>query len=230
MNVLNKLKRKLWRVVFKNARLSYSQSGEDMILDTILGGIKKGFYIDIGANNPYVQSNTNYFYKKGWKGVNIDALPGSMKIFDKVRPKDINIEAAISNDKSELTYYMFSSSFYNSFSKKDIKKNSAHTRLIGKRKILTQTLSEILDSIELDEIDFMSVDVEGLDLNVLESNNWKKYRPKVILTEYYAKDIDCILKDDINQFLIDKGYRFFCNTPTNAFYIENIYFLQRFGK
>lgn len=117
MKVINKIKRKLWKLFFKNARLSYSQSGEDMILDTIFCNIRKGVYVDIGANNPYVQSNTHYFYKSGWRGVNVDALPGSMVQFKKARPKDINIECAISNSTDDLTYYMFKPSFYNTFDK-----------------------------------------------------------------------------------------------------------------
>ncbi|GAG67710.1 unnamed protein product [marine sediment metagenome] len=65
MKILKKIKQKLWRLTFKNARLSYSQSGEDMILDTIFCNIKKGFYVDVGVNDPFIASNTHYFYKKG---------------------------------------------------------------------------------------------------------------------------------------------------------------------
>jgi hypothetical protein len=92
MGIGIRIHRRLWNLLFHHARLSYSQSGEDMILDTIFYNQPKGTYIDIGANNPYVQSNTHFFYKKGWRGINIDALPGSMNKFRKVRPKDINIE------------------------------------------------------------------------------------------------------------------------------------------
>ena len=94
---------------------SYSQSGEDMILNTILCDLKKGFYVDVGANNPTIQSNTHFFYKKGWCGINIDALPGSMRIFNLIRPRDINLEIPISDKEKKLNYFMFSSSFFNSF-------------------------------------------------------------------------------------------------------------------
>jgi hypothetical protein len=94
---------------------SYSQSGEDLILNTILGNLKSRFYVDIGANNPTVQSNTHFFYKKGWNGINVDALPGSMKIFKRIRPRDINLEIPISDIEENKMYYMFSPSFYNSF-------------------------------------------------------------------------------------------------------------------
>ena len=66
---------------------------------------KSGFYVDIGAYAPKQFSNTYSFYKKGWHGINIDAAPGSMKIFQRVRSRDINIEAAISDQNKELIFY-----------------------------------------------------------------------------------------------------------------------------
>lgn len=70
---------------------SYSQEGEDMILRRIFGSQTSGFYIDVGAHHPKRFSNTYFFYKKGWAGINIDAMPGSMKAFQKVRYRDIEI-------------------------------------------------------------------------------------------------------------------------------------------
>lgn len=131
MRYINIIKLKLWQLIFNNAKLSYSQSGEDMILDTIFCDVKKGFYVDIGANNPYIQSNTHFFYKKGWRGVNVDALPGSMNIFRKVRPNDINIEAAISNSNEILSYFMFSSSFYNTFDSSKVNEIKQNAQLIN---------------------------------------------------------------------------------------------------
>jgi len=229
MKIVNKIKRIIWRHFFKNAKLSYSQSGEDMILDTIFCKVNKGVYIDVGANNPYIHSNTYFFYRKEWRGVNIDALPGSMKFFKKIRPQDINIEAAISNDEKELTYYMFNSSSFNTFCDKDVEKIKEVTKLIGSKKIKTIKLEKILDSLKLQNIDFLSIDVEGMDYDVLKSNNWNKYRPKVIVTEYFSKRLDLINNDKVYQFLIEIGYRFLCNSCVNAFYIENTFFKQRFS-
>jgi FkbM family methyltransferase len=223
------VKYKLRSIFLKGARLSYAQSGEDMILDTIFNGVKKGFYIDIGANNPFVQSNTYHFYKEGWNGINIDALPNSMKSFNKYRRRDINIENAISDREEVLEYHMFSSTFYNSFSKEDAEKSKMVSELLEIRKIKTQKLSDILDKHSIQTIDFMSIDVEGFDLNVLKSNDWVKYRPKVIVTECFAKDFAELKKNEIYNFLKQKGYIQFCNTPTNMFYLDNSFFAKRFG-
>ncbi|HIB94217.1 MAG TPA: SAM-dependent methyltransferase, partial [Candidatus Lambdaproteobacteria bacterium] len=95
----------------------FSQEGEDVILRRIFEDQKNGFYIDIGAHHPKRFSNTYYFYDRGWEGINIDATPGSMKIFQKFRPRDINLEIAISEKEQQLTYFMFNEPALNSFSK-----------------------------------------------------------------------------------------------------------------
>ena len=229
MKLFKKIKRKFWSIISKGGRVSYSQCGEDMMLDAIFYNVYNGIYVDVGANNPFIQSNTQYFYNKGWHGINIDALPGSMKRFNKIRVRDINIEAAISNDHSELTYYMFKSSFYNTFDREEIERLKTISELTGKLKIKTIKLSEIFESQNIEIIDFMSVDVEGLDLEVLKSNNWQKYRPKIIVIEaitYSLLEIDHISK--IKYFLESVGYKLFCNSPTNFFYIEIEFYKVRF--
>lgn len=230
MKILKKIQRRIWRLLFKNARLSYSQSGEDMILDTIFCNVSKGVYVDIGANNPYIQSNTHYFYKKGWRGINIDALPGSMNKFNKVRGKDVNIEAAISNDNSELTYYMFDSTFFNTFNQNKVEKIKGYAKFIGEKTIKTLKLSDIFNSLKINIIDFLSVDVEGHDYEVLKSNDWEKYHPKVIVTECFSGGLELLHSDKIYQLLKSKGYMIFCSSPSNAFYIENDFFKERFGR
>ena len=74
---------------------SWSQEGEDMILHRIFGGKKSGFYVDVGAHHPKRFSNTYFFYCHGWRGINIDAMPGRMKLFNQWRPKDINLEMGV---------------------------------------------------------------------------------------------------------------------------------------
>jgi hypothetical protein len=75
----------------------------------------------------------------------------------------------------------------------------------------------------------MSIDVERFDLNVLKSNNWNKYRPRVIVTECFPKDFTDLETNEIYIFLKEKGYTQFCNTPTNMFYLENSFLTKRFG-
>src|SRR5690554_7725497 len=98
---------------------SYSQEGEDMVLRGFYEDKKnyRGFYIDIGAHHPFRFSNTMYFYKKGWKGINIEADPKALKLFNGFRKRDINLNIGISGIKQLLTSYSFNESALNGFSK-----------------------------------------------------------------------------------------------------------------
>ena len=197
-----------------------------MILNIILSDIKSGFYVDVGANNPIIQSNTLFFYKKGWCGINIDALPGSMEKFNRFRPRDINLEIPISDKENKLKYYMFSPSFFNSFQKESFALHK--DKFIKVKELQTKKLSWVLDTYLNREIDFLTIDVEGMELEVLKSNNWKKYRPKVILFELFASEIESVKANQTSSFLKDKGYSFYCFSKTNVFFIENEFYKLRF--
>lgn len=190
---------------------SYSQEGEDMILRRIFEHKRKGFYVDVGAHHPKRFSNTYYFYKQGWRGINIDATPGSMQAFNKVRPADLNIEAAISRERKFLTFYMFDEPALNGFSKQLSEQRNANTqacRIIKTIDIETVTLSQILDK-HLPKgqlIDFMSIDVEGLDYDVLQSNDWSRFRPEIILVEIPDSSLEDLLDHEITKLLHLQGY------------------------
>ncbi|GAB3200552.1 FkbM family methyltransferase [Pontibacter aydingkolensis] len=203
-------------------RISYSQEAEDLILERIFEFYQSGFYVDVGAHHPKRFSNTYLFYKKGWNGINIDAMPNSMRLFNKIRPKDINLELGVSQSKKSLLYYMFDEPALNGFSEnvsEDRNKNTSY-KIIGKQEISTLPLSEILNQyVEGDQaITFLSIDVEGLDLEVLKSNDWNKYRPEIILDEILHSRVEDILNSEINLYLQEKNYAFYCKTPNTVFY------------
>jgi FkbM family methyltransferase len=192
-------------------RVAFSQEGEDLILARFFEGQAKGFYVDIGAHHPQRFSNTYYFYLKGWKGINIDANPNSMNIFNALRPNDINLEVPISEKSEVLTYYEFDEPALNSFSLSLSQQRISDTnyKIVSETKLKTQTLADILDKYLPYEqtIDFLSIDVEGLDYQVLTSNNWEKYRPKVILVEdLELNSLETINVSKMYLFLEKKGY------------------------
>lgn len=102
--------RELLRRPIDYHRLSYSQEGEDLILAALFDlefSQMGGFYVDVGAHHPKRFSNTFLFYLNGWSGINIDAAPGSMLAFQRERPRDVNIEAAVGEAETALTFYEF---------------------------------------------------------------------------------------------------------------------------
>lgn len=198
----------------------YSQDGEDAVLMSFYEDKQgyKGFYVDIGALHPLRFSNTQLFYENGWRGINIDATPGSMDEFNVHRIEDVNIEAGISDDGSELTFYCFKEPALNTFSKEMSEKRiSLGWELLTEKKIKTFHINEILSkNIPAKKtIDFMTIDVEGLDFEILKSLNWEKYSPNFLLIEeldMVGKDIMEYEKVETYKFLKDKGYAIVART------------------
>ena len=202
--------------------ISFSQEGEDLVLKCIFGSQEKGFYVDVGAHHPLRFSNTYIFYLKGWRGINIDAMPGSMEPFKKLRSEDINLEAAISDSSEELTYYSFNEPLLNGFSEEiSSSRVNPGCYIVDKKQIQTIPLSKILDKYlpRDQEIDFLSIDVEGLDYQVLLSNNWSKYKPKVILVEELFMSLENIpYESKTFSLLKDRGYKLFAKTFNTSIY------------
>lgn len=201
---------------------SWSQEGEDMVLRRIFEKQTTGFYVDVGAHHPKRFSNTYFFYRRGWTGINIDAMPGSMRSFQKSRPKDINIEIGISKERGELDYYVFNEPALNSFSsdlsaEREKANNAYSLKQVIKVEVLP--LSEILAQ-HLGErnIDFLSVDVEGVDLAVLQSNDWSKYRPKFVLAEVLNSSLHDIEADPAAQFMKKNGYVLYAKQVNTIFF------------
>lgn len=216
-------------------KLSYSQEGEDMILNRLFGECKPGFYVDVGAHHPKKYSNTFFFYKRGWRGINIDAMPGSMKLFNILRTRDINIEQPIASEKKLLTYYMFNESALNGFSKDLSEQRSASNKrsYIVKEKIDMQTctLENILDkNLPKDcQIDFLSIDVEGLDFDVLKSNNFEKYNPRIILVEMLDANYNDVISSNISNYLKVYNYQPIAKSVNTIFFITSDFYKERFG-
>lgn len=192
-----------------------------MILRRIFEKVERGFYIDVGAHHPKRFSNTYYFYRRGWRGINIDARPGSMEEFNRARPRDINVEAAIARERKELTYYMFDEPAVNSFDR-GLSQQREHFKVTAERVIVTQRLDELLARHLPDgvKVNFMSVDVEGLDLEVLQSADWQRVRPEYLLVECLNADLERIHEDPVCQFLKTVGYRLYGKGVRTVFFKE----------
>lgn len=210
---------------------SFSSAGEDMILRHILGSDKmSGFYVDVGAFHPTLFSNTYFFYLNGWQGINIEARPGSKALFDNVRPRDTNLEIGISTERGTMTYYFIAEdSPMNSFSPDFLKQIEMLGEVKKEISVPTAPLVEVLERHVPNgrPIDFMNVDVEGRDFEVLDSNDWNRFRPRIIVVEDEGLDPaesrivklmnghgyelcaqNVIILDKINEyFLIDRSKR-----------------------
>jgi FkbM family methyltransferase len=182
----------------------------------IYGKIEKGFYVDVGAHHPKRFSNTYFFYKQGWQGINIEPMPGSKRKFDKIRPKDINLEIPINSKEEELTYYIFNDPALNGFSKdlSLLRNQSSDYKIIKTVNMKTRTLSNVLKEYLSagQKINLLSIDVEGLDLEVLKSNDWRMYKPDFIMVEDKEFNIAQPEKSAIYSFLQEMNYQLLAKT------------------
>ena len=223
-NPLMNIGRRMWHFLTWDPWVNrfWSQEGEDILLDRIFGSKKNGFYIDVGAHHPMRFSNTYLFYQKGWSGINIDAMPGSMKEFEKYRRRDINLELGVAQQKGILDYYVFNEPALNSFSAKlskgrNLEKNNYHVIKIIKIKV--KPLREILAyHLKGQKIDFLNIDVEGFDLNVLQSNDWSKYRPRFVLVELLKSSLHNIGQHKIVKFMKEQGYAVYAKQANTVFF------------
>lgn len=191
---------------------SYSQDGEDVVLAAFFEERKsyKGFFVDVGAHHPVRFSNTWAFYKKGWKGINIDPTPGSMQAFKNWRRRDINLELGIGPNHGVLEFYCFNEPALNTFDPEVARQRNTGKpyKIIKTTQIPISPLKDVLDQhlSPSQEIDFISIDVEGLDLLVLQSNDWEKYRPAYILVEDHKFSFENPQGSEIFVYLKAQGY------------------------
>ena len=203
-------------VTFEQAcsQKSYSQCGEDLFIrDTILGekeDVGKGFFVDIGAYHSIKFSNTYGVYQLEWRGINIEPNPEVKGLFAYYRKEDINVCCGISNtEKRTLEYYMYEEPAYNGFRRETYLKEveEGQIKFIRKISVPVYSLKEILDCYHVKEIDFMSIDVEATELEVLQSNDWDKYRPTWLLIEQMEECRD-IMGSEVYRYLEAMGYEF----------------------
>ncbi len=202
---------------------SYSQEGEDLLLLHYFKDKTDGFFIDIGAHHPKRFSNTYLLYKKGWSGINVEPNPDLFKYFNS-RKRDINLNIGISAKQQDLTYYSFIEPAFNTFSENAAKRVVATKASSLKEKIVVNTipLSDVFAKHTLNRVvDLLTVDVEGLDYEVLKSNDWNKYKPQLVVVENGMNDLQKLSTDEIASYLIKQGYIPFLKTNNNLFLKRN---------
>jgi FkbM family methyltransferase len=216
------------RVMFTKAlptNVSYSQFGEDVMVNYYFeqNGINKGTYIDVGAYHPVYMSNTYRLYTKGWSGLNIDPTPGSMNLFNLYRPDDVNLEAAVAEKEGDNYFHIFNSNpELNTLSLSDDMKEHYASRNIKPDSVIsvqTYPLYQLCDKyLDGRTINFISVDAEGHDLNVLKTFNWQKHQPQLVLVEAHTTVEEFIQKTELYKFLTELNYSILAkNGPSYLF-------------
>jgi FkbM family methyltransferase len=232
------VERKLSDEDIANLQINNSQFGEDLIIGHLLNFLfskdSHGItYLDIGANHPFHISNTYFFYRRGGKGVLIEPNPNLKEVIERVRPNDVllNVGVAFKKGQKSATYYAFnfvygpSGGELNTFLKtraEELQKGHPARNMTTfecEKEIPLVDINEVLLKYFSDkELDLLSIDIEGLDMDVLQLIDYKRFRPKLICVESSKVDYTYDSKSEIEEFFKSKGYVLVGDTFTNKIF------------
>jgi FkbM family methyltransferase len=206
--------------------VTYAQTGEDRLIHALLAGAgiddsHRGFYVDVGANDPVRNSNTFMFYRRGWRGITVEAQPAFVEQHRRVRPRDRAVCAAVSDEARELTLTEFPNEGFATV--EDAPQWAERQAIRQRQRVSPRTLTDILESEGAPErFEFLSVDVEGHDLHVLRSLDFSRFRPLLIAVEIVGLRIvdGALEKDPIVEFLAARDYEAVGYAVFNGYFLD----------
>ena len=198
---------------------SFTRYGLDLLLKHFFRDKKEGIYIDVGCFHPKLANNTYLLYKKGWSGINIDVDPHTIEMFNYLRPRDYNKQIAVSDKSGEVELYFYHDrSAINTLSKETF--DARGGKSLDVKKIKSQTLNSIIENslFKDKKIDFLTIDVEGYEMNVLKGFDINRYRPDIIVLEFidyaskeqefYNNKIQNLINSEIYKYMSQNNYSF----------------------
>ena len=199
--------------------ISYAQNYEDVMLHRALKDIKKGFYIDVGANDPDLDSVSKAFYEMGWCGINIEPVTKWYQKLVEKRPNDINLEIAVSDTPGALHFFEIIDTGLSTLNKEICVPYLKEGFKFKEITVPALTLDAICESYDVDEIHFLKVDVEGAEPAVLRSINLKRIRPWIILVEATKPNSQIENYENWEPLLTNQEYEFVYFDGLNRFYV-----------
>ena len=204
---------------------SCSQVNEDTIVKKYFKN-KKGFYIDIGCGHPYKDNNTALLYRNGWKGINIDLSRINIDLFNLVRPNDQNLCEIISKKKEKIKYYIPNNDPLSVETTADLKYLNFLKRIHNnnyKTKVgFALTWKDIIKKykLKIKEVDFITIDIKGKDLEVLKLIDISKMKPTIIMIEapFFLKK----MRNEIKKYLKGKKYKIINSNKLNLLFLRHL--------
>lgn len=217
-------------------KVSYSQSGEDLIIDFIFDTlqVKAHSYLDIGAHHAKHLSNSYYFYEKGVSGVCIEPDPVLCEAIKKIRPRDICLSVGVGGGGGKAKLYIMDPPTLNTFSEKEAKIYQEYypwTKITGEISVKLMDINKIFRKYFKGGLDILSVDTEGMDMEIIKALDLKKYRPCVICAETVVYDSsDSLLKNRVLiDYLVSHNYFVYADTFINTVFVDTVFWDKNKG-
>lgn len=210
----------------QGARVGFAHFGEDKIINFMFGeNYGDGFFVDVGCYHPTLFSNTYLFYKRGWRGVLIDANPFMIDLCKEIRPEDTSLNIAIGAENGTATLYKFndwgSSNTINPEFRDHISA-SQEVPVTETVNVEMRCLRSIFEEYAPEgKIDLINIDIEGVDIDALRGNDWAIYRPKILAIEDLGFDNHTPNKSSIHLFLTERGYRLESRAVFTSIYVAS---------
>jgi FkbM family methyltransferase len=201
---------------------SYAQNQEDVLLSRVFAPGLTGFYIDVGANDPVRHSITKHFYDLGWHGINVEPALEPFERLASARPRDVNLNVGVSDEPGKLSFFELppESSGGSTFSADQAAWHRDNGLPSEGRMVEVTTLAHVCEEHVEGEIDFLSVDVEGHERQVLQGADWTRWRPRVVVVEATQPATTIPTHGEWEHILLDAGYLFAAFDGLNRFYVR----------
>jgi len=202
---------------------SYAQNREDVLLSRLFPRGLTGFYVDVGANDPVANSVTRWFYDQGWHGINIEPAAHPFQRLAEARERDVNLNIGVSDHDDTMTFYEFPPEVdaVSTFSATQAAWHEEQGFPPVERTVEVTTLAQVFERHVEGTIDFLSVDVEGHERQVLESNDWQRWRPRVVMVEATQPTTTIPTHDQWEDVLVKAGYLFGAFDGLNRYYVRD---------
>ncbi len=200
--------------------LSYAQNMEDYHLSLAFAGQKTGTYVDIGAGHPVADNVSFWFYERGWQGIVVEPQPELAGLYARLRPRDVVVQGLIGRNDGEADFHLVER--LHGFST-TVQHHAEKAKAFGVGyqtvRVPVTTLSKIGETLGGKPIDFLKIDVEGAEADVLFGGDWQRVRPKVIVIEAVTPGSGEPAWHEWEPFLIAQNYRFVLFDTLNRFYV-----------
>jgi FkbM family methyltransferase len=199
--------------------ISYAQNGEDVVLARLFAGRRTGRYVDVGAGDPVKDSVTKHFYDLGWRGINIEPIPSAAATLRAARPEDVTLQVALGAHAGNADLNLVTDREGWSTTDSELAESYRAELAVEVIHVEQRTLADVLAEHD-GQLDFLKIDVEGVEAEVIQGADWTTHRPRVVVVEATEPGSPTPAHETWDPLLVAAGYRCALFDGLNRFYAE----------